>query len=288
MKETNLSICLILIVLLLSDYAFAQYNGAVIKGTITDSRDGLLLTGANVIILGTDIGVASDNSGYFIISGLSPGRYILKTSYIVYKSRIDTIVIKEPDEVVKLNIKLPSPIVDLEDVTTPRLETYHNRLQQRNKIEPVLKIHIDSLHESEYHLWAYLSVTNTSVDSFYLFRDYICFNVVAPLVTDSGGNSIKVIPAVTDCLGEKTCPDSTDLIYIGAGKTVKYPPTRLTFFNYGDKPKGRYSIKIKYEFKKPEEINTFYCRGESVIKALITGLRGTYISDNSVIFFNNR
>ncbi len=88
-----------------------------------------------------------------------------------------------------------------------------------------------------------------------------------------------------DCVGEKTCPDSTDLILIKPGVTIKYPATRLEFYNFSRIPKGKYIVKIIYIFKKPEKINTFYCGGSS-IQVLITGLRGTYISSNSFEFIN--
>lgn len=114
-------------------------------------------------------------------TGLSPGTYILKTTYIVYKSRIDTIVIKEPSEVM-----------------------------------------------------------------------------------DSEGNKIKIIPVVLDCLGQKTCPDPSDLIYVPAGKTINYPPTKLTFFSYKNKLKSRYSIVINYEFDNPKRLTLSIAMGNQL------------------------
>jgi hypothetical protein len=89
---------------------------------------------------------------------------------------------------------------------------------------------------------------------------------------------------MVDCMGEKTCPDTTDLILIKPGTKINYPVTKLMFYNFSNIPKGKYSVKIKYEFEKPEEINTFYCRGNSTLKALISGLRGTYTSSNILTF----
>jgi hypothetical protein len=86
-----------------------------------------------------------------------------------------------------------------------------------------------------------------------------------------------------DCVGEKTSPDYTDLILIKPGETIKYPTTKLNFYSFKVIPKGKYSIKIKYEFPKPEEINTFYC---GHIDVLIKGLRGTYISSNELTFIH--
>jgi CarboxypepD_reg-like domain len=259
---------------------------ATIEGYVTDSRTREPLIGANVFIQSKQIGAATNTTGYYIINDVPPGKFILRAGYIAYSDCVDSVDIKDSCEVIELNLVLKSPIVELDLVSTPQIEAYHTRLQKQNGTSPVMLIHIDSLKYSEHFLWAYLSVTNNSDDSFYIFKDYVCFNVLRPLVRDSTGKEIKISRFVIDCVGEKTCPDSTDLVYVGAGKTVKYPPTKLTFCNFDHKPKGKYFIKVKYEFDKPETINTFYCRGEESIRILVTGLRGTYISSNEVTFVN--
>ncbi len=180
---------------------------------------------------------------------------------------------------------LQSFVVDLEDVTNPQLEAYHTRLQQMNEKMPVMRINIDSLKEYTHRLSAFLSITNTVNDSFYLFKSYPCFNKMIPEVSDSAGDKVKANLFIIDCVGEKTCPDENDLILIPPGGTVIYP-AELFFYNFERLPKGRYSIRMKYEFQKPEEINTLFCWDDSAIDALITGLRGAYISDNTVTFIN--
>ena len=124
---------------------------------------------------------------------------------------------------------------------------------------------------------------NNIGDSIYLFKNYLCFSVIKPLVTDSTGKIIKENMGLMDCVGERKCPYSTDLILIKPGETVKYPLTKIGFYNFKALPNGLYSIRIKYEFKKPVEINTLYYRD---IKTLIIGLRGSYISSNELEFMN--
>lgn len=265
-------------------FNFVTY-AATIKGTVTDSRTGEPLAGANVVIMGTHIGAATNNDGFYIIKNLTPRKYIIKTSFIIYKSHIDSVNITGHDEVIELNIKLKSPIIDLDSVSTPALESYHKKLQELNEIKPVMSINIDSMIFSNNFLTAYFSMTNNIDDSFYIFKNYRCYSVIKPVITDNNGKLLKRNIALMDCMGEKTCPDSGDLILIKPGETIHYPVTKLEFYNFSVFPKGKYSVKIKYECKKPEEINTFYCGGSS-IQVLITGLRGTYISSNSFEFIN--
>ena len=174
--------------------------------------------------------------------------------------------------------------MDLDEVTNPQLEAYHIKLQEMNEKQPVMQIHIDSLKGIAHRHRVLLSITNTVKDSFYIFKSYPCFNKMIPEVVDSAGNKVKGNLIMFDCMGEKTCPDETDLILIPPGGTITYS-TELFFYSFDRLPKGRYSIRMRYEFQKPEEINTRFCwDDESAINALITGLRGTYVSDNTVTF----
>ncbi len=271
--------------ILFSHTAFGQYEGAVIKGNVTNSHSGDPVIEASVRLLDSHRTTSSDANGDYIFAGLSPGTYVMEAHYISLKQYIDTVVINEPNQIIGHNIVLQSYMVDLEDITNPQLEAYHTRLQQINEKMPVMRIHIDSLREYAHRLTAFLSITNTINDSFYIFKSYPCFNKMIPEVSDSAGDKVKANLIMIDCVGEKTCPDENDLILISPGGTVTYP-AELFFYNFERLPKGRYSIRMKYEFKKPEEINTLFCWDDSAIDALITGLRGTYISDNTISFIN--
>ena len=56
-----------------------------IKGKVVDGVTNQSLPGANVILLGTSIGAASDNEGKFLIKKIPAGKYKVKTSYVGYK-----------------------------------------------------------------------------------------------------------------------------------------------------------------------------------------------------------
>ena len=57
---------------------------ADVSGKVTDAGSGDFLPGANVVVDGTNFGASSDRAGNYTISGLAPGEYTLKVSYIGY------------------------------------------------------------------------------------------------------------------------------------------------------------------------------------------------------------
>ena len=235
------------------------------------------------MIVGTNSGAATDIYGHFIIKNIPPGKYKIRASFLAYHNYEDSLVIKSQDEVITLNIELKSYVVDLDSVSTPQLEAYHKKLEDENKIRPVMRVEIDSLTYSNYNLTAYLTMINTANDSFFIFKNYPCSTVIEPIISDSVGKILRRNASMPDCLGMKTCPDSNDLILLKPGERIHYPPTKLIFNNFRHYLTGKYLIKIKYEFKKPEKINLFWKRNP---KVLVKGLRGSYISSNSITFIN--
>jgi len=258
---------------------------ATIQGQVTDASTGKPLVGANLIVVGTQYGTATDLYGFYKIKDLSPGEYTLRISYIGYKTSKVNVELKNKDEVIELNVKLEVPVIYLDSISTPGLIAYHQKLEEQNKISSVLKIVLDSLTFSDKFLTAYLSMTNNSEDSLYVFKNYVCFNVIDPIIKNSDNKILKHNVAMMDCIGEKTCPDENDLALIKPGQTIKYPAIRLGSYYFGHYPEDKYTVAVKYEFKKSVTINKFYCRSKSNIEALTKGLRGTYIS-NPLTFVN--
>ena len=58
--------------------ALINAQSATIKGVVSDSVNANALIGANVIIQGTSLGMATDNDGKYNISNISPGTYNIK------------------------------------------------------------------------------------------------------------------------------------------------------------------------------------------------------------------
>lgn len=72
------------IFLLLTSTAWSQ--STVVRGRVYDSSSNEAVAFANVIVMGTDFGAASDLDGNFVIYGLEPGFYRLMASFIGFKT----------------------------------------------------------------------------------------------------------------------------------------------------------------------------------------------------------
>ena len=87
-----------------------------ISGKIIDASNGEPLIGANVIIMGTTLGAATDFDGNFFIINIPPGKYEVKASSIGYNSVIIQNVRVSVDQTTKLNFDLLVEAVEMGDV----------------------------------------------------------------------------------------------------------------------------------------------------------------------------
>ena len=81
---------LILIALLLTASASAQSAAdstevGTVVGTVTDAETGAQLIGANVWLVGTRLGAATDIEGRYEIRDVAVGRHAVRTSYVGYE-----------------------------------------------------------------------------------------------------------------------------------------------------------------------------------------------------------
>jgi len=76
----------------------AAAQEASIRGYVRDADTGETLLQANVVINGTSRGTATNNSGYYILRGLSPGTYTIVFSYVGYQTRSDTVTLAAEEE----------------------------------------------------------------------------------------------------------------------------------------------------------------------------------------------
>ena len=68
---------ILFLLLLLPAMALAQ--SGKLRGQITDQETGEALVGANIIIVGTSYGAATDVNGEYIVLNLIPGVYEVKS-----------------------------------------------------------------------------------------------------------------------------------------------------------------------------------------------------------------
>jgi outer membrane receptor protein involved in Fe transport len=87
-----------------------------IVGTVIDADTGEPLPGANVVVVGTYLGAATDTEGQFIIIGVSPGIYEVEVSVIGYKKVIKTEVRVSVDRTSTVNFALETSAIEGEEV----------------------------------------------------------------------------------------------------------------------------------------------------------------------------
>ncbi|HEX5133499.1 MAG TPA: TonB-dependent receptor [Candidatus Krumholzibacteria bacterium] len=86
--------------------ATVSARAGVIEGTVKDEKSGDALIGANVKVVGTNLGAATDLDGRYTITGVPDGVYSLRVFYGGFTPRVMTGVAVAGDQPVTMNIKL--------------------------------------------------------------------------------------------------------------------------------------------------------------------------------------
>jgi len=96
---------------------YSQQNTGNIKGHIEDYQNKPV-PHVNITVLGTDKGTSSDESGYFFIKNILPGKYDIKFSHISYKTRLIKEIEVNPNQTVDIgNVRLRYKIYSSEEIT---------------------------------------------------------------------------------------------------------------------------------------------------------------------------
>lgn len=102
--------------LFFAPHAHAQTAG--LRGFVTDETDGEALPGVNVVLedaTGSVRGAATDINGLYYLPSLTPGRYVLRATYLGYAPYVDSLAL-EPGEVRQLDIALGTGETELDVV----------------------------------------------------------------------------------------------------------------------------------------------------------------------------
>lgn len=96
----------------------AQSPTQTIKGSVIDKQSQISIPGANVIILGTNPlkGANTDMDGHFRITGVEPGRYDLKVSFMGYKEQVIANVVVTAGKEVAIDLGLEENVNTLKEV----------------------------------------------------------------------------------------------------------------------------------------------------------------------------
>lgn len=114
LQRTAKLLILFFSVLVLHTPSIAQ-DRASISGYVTESTTGETILGANVYLKGTTSGSVTNNSGYYIISGIRPGTYTVVWSFIGYDDAEQEITF-QPGQSVRMDIQLSPGDVSLDEL----------------------------------------------------------------------------------------------------------------------------------------------------------------------------
>ncbi len=112
----RLKITINLFILLFSFNLYSQSEPGTISGQVREANTLIPLVSANVLILGTDLGAATDANGNFIIKNIPPNVYQLRASIIGYRSQIKTDIIVQPGKLTQVNFDLLQETIEIENV----------------------------------------------------------------------------------------------------------------------------------------------------------------------------
>jgi TonB-dependent receptor len=142
-------ICAISLLLMLS-MAFAAHG--TIIGSVKDSQTGDALPGANVLIVGTSMGAATDLEGNYSIQSVPPGSYTLRVSYIGYE-RLDAVVQVAAGEKTKHDFQMVYVGVRTEELVISaqaegQMEAINQQLSSRAIVNVVSSARIQELPDA--------------------------------------------------------------------------------------------------------------------------------------------
>lgn len=115
MKKIGLTLFLIV---MFATLAFSQSITQTVRGTLIDNDSKLPLTGATVILPGTDplIGTVTDLNGNFKFKNIPIGRITLKLSYLGYEAKTITDIVVNSGKEVVLDLSMQESPVKIDEV----------------------------------------------------------------------------------------------------------------------------------------------------------------------------
>ncbi len=112
----TLGMLLMISIVNISNAEEKPYSGTI-KGRIVDADTKQPLAGANIIILASNLGAASDHKGDFIIEEVPVGNYTLQFSYIGYSDQLKTDIIVKSNRHTYVEPELNISTLESETIT---------------------------------------------------------------------------------------------------------------------------------------------------------------------------
>jgi hypothetical protein len=239
--------------------------GGVLKGVVLNKHSKQPLEYINVILLGSNLETVTDSVGHFIINNIPDGTYILSIPTMLHEKYERSITFNPSHSIYDLEIPLEKvvPFIPKDSV----IEEYHSKLNLLPQSE-ILKIDIDSVVIRGNLTNVFSTFSNLSDFPIYVLRTSDCiFSCKIDLYKD-GKKITSNFLTITDCLGMKTHPDSSDFLEILPHDKINYPPVQL-LFSIPNEALNYYELTLTYNYKRPEFISgpTFIAGAESFYKS---------------------
>ena len=106
----------VLAILLAALPGMALAQDAKLSGTVTDATTGDPIPGATVLLVGTTQGAATNAEGQYVILGIAPGTYDVRTSFVGYATQIVEGVLVTSDRTTTLDIGLTTEVIQGEEI----------------------------------------------------------------------------------------------------------------------------------------------------------------------------
>lgn len=94
----------------------ASQQQGTITGTVTDAETGEPLAGVNVVLQGTQQGMASGANGQYRITGIEPGTYTVPASFVGYQEGVSEGIQVQAEETTTVNFVLTPTAQALEEL----------------------------------------------------------------------------------------------------------------------------------------------------------------------------
>ena len=141
---------LIVTVCLFVGFGYPQTSGKI-SGKVVDEKTGEPLVGVNIVILGTQMGTASDGNGEFFIFNVPPGNYDIEFQMIGYKKVKLEDVIVNVNRTTYLNISMSQSVIEGEEVVVyaKKIEIKKDQTSSVRNItsEEIDKLPIDNMYQ---------------------------------------------------------------------------------------------------------------------------------------------
>lgn len=102
-----------LFVFIIPAFVDAQTTGKI-SGIILEESTGSFLPGANIVLVNTTTGTASDQQGRYTISRIQPGTYQVKASYLGYQDKTIEVTV-QANRTVQIDFELKETVTQLDE-----------------------------------------------------------------------------------------------------------------------------------------------------------------------------